>query len=773
VKRKQAIILSVALVAFATGAMAAHIILLPRYAERKLVQRASRQGINLDTGKVSMLGTWLRFSDVVACSGDCGSDDPLVLKIGMLRVKPDLASLLRGRTEASVIDVSLLQARVDLTRPGPLLALMKRAVGAGGSGEGGSSERAVGSRIPEIRGDGMDLEVIVSDGVHATFSGARVMPGDEDGLLALDLGTTTFSGFGLEMDARHVVLDVDPSAGSHLVRGVNLVSPSITIEEGLVQRLVRQEETGADSAGGEGQLQTVSETSISDLSVQDVLSRLPVPVVEFSGARIEVPADGARAGLEMSRLKGSVALESDGSIVCHATGEAYQGPISVEIRARPEEITFEADTPYMPASVLDGLVDPPQGVRIEAARFMVDGSGTLDREADHLVFDGTLGGTGITVDSKKVALEPVLDVHFLLDGHLEMDRKSDTITVSESRIEASGIPVDVSSASLTKLDEGYQIAARGKIPHTHCQELFNSLPFEMRSSLPGLIFEGELGMDFDVQMDWQNPDDAVLDFSVDNRCKVVSEGSLKLDKFGTTFVHHVKDKVGEHDFVMGPGSASWVNLEEVAEHMPHAIVTTEDGAFYKHKGISVFAIKRAAIKNVKKGYFAFGASTITMQLVKNLFLSRDRTISRKLQEMIITWWVENSMDKDQIIELYLNVVEFGPAIYGIRNASLHYFDKEPSELSLLECAYLAKMLPNPVGRYRYYKNGGIDEKWRAVLERVVTKMFTRNYITEEEWKDAMEDDFAFYYPPTSDLIETNPYEEAPAVTSPFPDFSAE
>ncbi len=162
-----------------------------------------------------------------------------------------------------------------------------------------------------------------------------------------------------------------------------------------------------------------------------------------------------------------------------------------------------------------------------------------------------------------------------------------------------------------------------------------------------------------------------------------------------------------------------------------------------------------------------------MQLVKNLFLSRDRTISRKLQEMIITWWVENSMDKDQIIELYLNVVEFGPAIYGIRNASMHYFNKEPSELSLLECAYLAKMLPNPVGRYRYYKDGGIDEKWRGVLERVVTKMFTRNYITEEEWKEAMADDFAFYYPSNGAPLEKNPYDDVPQAPSPFPDFSGD
>ena len=132
------------------------------------------------------------------------------------------------------------------------------------------------------------------------------------------------------------------------------------------------------------------------------------------------------------------------------------------------------------------------------------------------------------------------------------------------------------------------------------------------------------------------------------------------------------------------------------------------------------------------------------------------------------------MEKDQIIELYLNVVEFGPKLYGIQNASIHYFGKDPADLSLLECAYLAKMLPNPVGRYRYYKNGGLDEKWRGVLERVVTKMFTRGYITEEEWKEAMADEFAFYYPTPDALAEAaDALLEESEDASPFPDFSAE
>jgi membrane peptidoglycan carboxypeptidase len=116
--------------------------------------------------------------------------------------------------------------------------------------------------------------------------------------------------------------------------------------------------------------------------------------------------------------------------------------------------------------------------------------------------------------------------------------------------------------------------------------------------------------------------------------------------------------------------------------------------------------------------------------------------------MILTWWIENSLDKDQIMELYLNVVEFGPAIYGIRNAALRYFGKHPSQLTVLECAFLAKMLPNPVSRYRYYQKGrsGLDPTWRKVLERVVGKMHERGYLDDSEYDQALASQLVFFYP---------------------------
>jgi hypothetical protein len=127
-----------------------------------------------------------------------------------------------------------------------------------------------------------------------------------------------------------------------------------------------------------------------------------------------------------------------------------------------------------------------------------------------------------------------------------------------------------------------------------------------------------------------------------------------------------------------------------------------------------------------------GASTITMQMVKNVLLSHERTLSRKLQELFLTWWVEQALSKQRIMELYLNVIEFGPGVYGVSNAARHYFGKHPSELSSLEAAYLALMLPSPVRRHVHYCNGALSERFTEKLHYIHNLMLERGRISAVE-----------------------------------------
>src|SRR5690606_28543860 len=114
-----------------------------------------------------------------------------------------------------------------------------------------------------------------------------------------------------------------------------------------------------------------------------------------------------------------------------------------------------------------------------------------------------------------------------------------------------------------------------------------------------------------------------------------------------------------------------------------------------------------------------------MQLVKNVFLHREKTLARKVQEVLLTWWVENVMPKEQILELYLNVIEYGPAVYGIRHAAEHYFGVAPAHLGPAESAYLASILPNPKAYHSHWVEDGVPERFKRRVARFLQSLGAR------------------------------------------------
>ena len=176
-------------------------------------------------------------------------------------------------------------------------------------------------------------------------------------------------------------------------------------------------------------------------------------------------------------------------------------------------------------------------------------------------------------------------------------------------------------------------------------------------------------------------------------------------KFSTTI--QVRDWQGEfHPFVVGPQNPHWTPSGRIPAEMKWAVILAEDSNFYKHEGFDVKAIKNAIKYDLEKKSLKRGASTITQQTAKNLFLSREKTITRKVKEIYLAWRMEQELTKGRIIELYLNVVELGPMVYGIGHGSRYYFGKPASALTPRECAFLAAMLPGPRLAYNPYKNLG-------------------------------------------------------------------
>lgn len=148
---------------------------------------------------------------------------------------------------------------------------------------------------------------------------------------------------------------------------------------------------------------------------------------------------------------------------------------------------------------------------------------------------------------------------------------------------------------------------------------------------------------------------------------------------------------------------SWVDIDDVKPALLKAIISMEDGKFFKHKGMDWVELSRSLRTNRRRGRSARGASTITMQLAKNLYLSTDKSVIRKAKELLITFRMEKELSKKAILENYINAVEWGESIFGISKAAEVYFDKEPSELSVIEASRLAAVVPSPL-RYAPNKN---------------------------------------------------------------------
>lgn len=175
---------------------------------------------------------------------------------------------------------------------------------------------------------------------------------------------------------------------------------------------------------------------------------------------------------------------------------------------------------------------------------------------------------------------------------------------------------------------------------------------------------------------------------------------------------------------------AYVALGEVDETFLEALVAVEDKRFYSHKGYDPLAIARSAYLNLTHGHIVSGASTITQQVAKNLFLTFDQTLERKLTELYISQYLEAAYTKDEILEIYINIIYYGEHQYGISNASHHYFNKTAKALEEHESVLLAGIPRWPSG----YALNSHYEKAAKRSQRVLEAMVDENYINAQEYK---------------------------------------
>lgn len=162
----------------------------------------------------------------------------------------------------------------------------------------------------------------------------------------------------------------------------------------------------------------------------------------------------------------------------------------------------------------------------------------------------------------------------------------------------------------------------------------------------------------------------------------------------------------------------WIPFQSISQDIIDAVIVSEDGTFWSHEGFDWFEFKESIEKNFEEGRASRGASTITQQLVKNLYLSSSKNPLRKLKEWILTWYMEKELSKSRILEIYLNIIEWGDGIYGIEAASRYYFSKSASELNREECARLAAIIPSPRKHRADTDSQYVLHRSRLILDRM-------------------------------------------------------
>lgn len=265
-------------------------------------------------------------------------------------------------------------------------------------------------------------------------------------------------------------------------------------------------------------------------------------------------------------------------------------------------------------------------------------------------------------------------------------------------------------------------------PEFSIGKALNSLPKSFHPDLPDLKIDGRVAGKFYFFIDMERPHS--LEYRFEGKyepVKILSLGSkIKVNTLKSPFRHTVRTPKGKKiTFLVGENNPQYVSLEDIPQSMISAVITAEDGGFFSHKGFSQRAIKDAFAENLEAGRIVRGASTISMQVAKNLFLTRKRTFSRKFEETFITMALEQNLSKERIMEIYLNIIEWGDGIYGIGPAASFYFNKPPRNLKPVESAFLASIIARPGKNWKPDPLTKISEGWWKYLQLILCKMYER------------------------------------------------
>ena len=352
-----------------------------------------------------------------------------------------------------------------------------------------------------------------------------------------------------------------------------------------------------------------------------------------------------------------------------------------------------------------------------------------------LYFEGNAAMTGLTINNPKISPQ---DVSF------DKGTMNYKIKIGENYYEIDS----ASTFSFNKLNFNpyfkYQVYPTKQITAIihkkpfNGQDLFESLPKGLFTTLEGIKTEGQLSYDLDFFVDINVPDSIHL-FSELKRhnFKIVHFGNTDFRMLNSDFIYTAFEHgAPARTFPIGPQNPNFKFLNEIPDVLKYSILTSEDGIFFHHNGFIPEAITKAITADLKRGKFARGGSTISQQLVKNIFLNRNKTMARKAEEALITWLIETNRlsTKERMFEVYLNILEMGPLVYGVNEGAHFYFNKDVKDLTLAESIFMASIIPHPkTYRSSFDSTGVLKPYMTSYYKFVADKMLGRGQISQGEF----------------------------------------
>lgn len=358
----------------------------------------------------------------------------------------------------------------------------------------------------------------------------------------------------------------------------------------------------------------------------------------------------------------------------------------------------------------------------------------IDMDSGELHIDGFTSISNLTINHPKIASKDVLikkarfDYNFLFGKNFVAIDSTSTAHLNEIKFHPY-----VSYNNET--DKIYTLKV--DIPKMNAQDFIASLPAGLFTHFVGMEAVGKFDYHLNIVFNKNKPNDLVFESNLSKEnLSIVKYGEANLSKLNGDFIYRaIINKIPQRGILVGSANPNYTPLHQISPYLQKCVLTTEDPSFFSHRGFIKEAFKQSIVKNIRTRKFSRGGSTISMQLIKNAFLTREKTLSRKLEEILLVYILENNriVSKERMLEVYFNIIEWGPNVYGIGEASAFYFQKIPQELTLNECLFLANIIPSPKKfMYQFNTEGNLKAFANSRDKQLKNIMLRRGLIFPED-----------------------------------------